>query len=155
MTKLTIALIAFAQAIAAADAAGGNYKVSGSCQSCAKIDGLAGKHNSELSPDKRVDIALELASQVREISLKGKPELEQRREVYFAINGTIQVLPDDHDSSTVVYLMDLRSQSPKQFDYVFWRFPISEQQKVHERMKAAKADNIRPKAQIPTPKAIE
>jgi hypothetical protein len=133
-----------------------SYKVlDQSCQSCVKIDSLLGKHNTELSGDKRLDLALAVSSEIRKIKLAGKPEKEQRREIYFAINGAVQVMPDDFDSDTVVKLMDLRAQSPKQFDYVFWRFNVGEQQKIVERMKVAKEDKIRSKAQIPVVKQAD
>jgi hypothetical protein len=137
-------------------AEGANYKsLKPSCRSCTQLDDIITKHNTELSPDERLDMALDVATVIEKISIKSKNQIDQKREIYFAINSTLQVLPDDFDSATVVWLMDLRTQAPKQFDYVFWRFPIGEQKQIVERMKAAKADKIRSKAQIPEAKSVE
>lgn len=133
-----------------------SYKrMDSSCKSCSEIENLIEKHNSELSPDKRLDLALKMAEVIKRTGVKNKPETAQKREIYFAITGAIQVLNDDFDSETVVRLMDLRAQAPKSFDYVFWRFPLVHQQRIAERMKAFKDDKIRPKAKIPEVKVIE
>lgn len=151
-----IKLLLLATQICTMAAAEASYKsLNSSCLSCNKIDSAVNKHNSELSPDKKLELALDVARVIRKISLKGKPELDQKREIYFAINGSLQVLEDDFDSESVIRLMDLRTQSPKNFDYVFWRFPVAEQQKIAERMQAAKEDKLRPKAQVPPIKQID
>lgn len=130
-------------------------KLSPECRSCNEIDGIVNTHNTELSPDNRLDLALKMAKVIEKISVKSKSALEQHREIYFAINGTIQVLDDDFDSETVVHLLDLRTSTPKAFDYVLWRFPLVHQQRIIERMRAFKEDKVRPTAQIPEPKVIE
>lgn len=130
-------------------------KLSPTCRSCNEFEAIVVKQNTELSPDTRLEYALKIAKLIEKISLKGKSELEQRREIYYAINATIQVLDDDFDSETSVQLLDLRTKAPKTFDYVLWRFPLASQQNIIERMRSFKEDNIRPKAVIPEAKAIE
>lgn len=153
---LSVLQILFLATHLLADTTGPNYKtLNSACSTCTQIDGILNKHNAELSADERVDLALNVAKVIRGMSLKSKPELDQKREIYFAINGSLQVLEDDFDSETVVRLIDLRAQAPKNFDFVFWRFPVAEQKKIAERMQAAKADNLRPKAQIPAVKSVE
>lgn len=130
-------------------------KITPTCKVCMEIDNYVVKHNTELSPDERLNLALKVAKAIESISLKTKSATEKRREIYFSINASIHVLDDDFDSETVVRLMDLRTQAPKDFDYVFWRFPIADQKNLAGRMNAFKEDKVRPKAQIPEPKSIE
>ncbi len=151
----TVFLTAFSAAALAGSQAQDYRKLSPACQSCNQIDALATKHNTEQSPDSRLKYALEIAKLIEKISIKQKPEIEQRREIYYAITGALQVLDDDFDSETCVQLLDLRGQAPKAFDHVLWRFPLVSQQKIIERMRSFKEDNIRPKAQIPEAKFIE
>lgn len=156
MKKAFIVTLVLGVSIAARAAGEDDYKkLSEACRSCNDIENLVVKHNTELSPDQRLDYALKIAKVIEKISVKSKKEIEQKRETYFAINGTVQVLDDDFDSETVVRLLDLRTQIPKSFDYVLWRFPLVHQQRIIERMKAFKDDKIRPKAQIPEAKVIE
>jgi hypothetical protein len=141
---------------AAAHAGDQDYKkLTTDCRSCNEIESLTVKHNTELSPSNRLDLALKVAKVIQKISVKNKAETARRREIYFAVNGSIQVMDDDFDSETVVRLMDLRAQAPKSFDYVLWRFPLVHQQRIIERMRAFKEDKVRPKAQIPEAKVIE
>jgi hypothetical protein len=156
MRKTFLIVALFAASLIAHAAGEDDYKkLSQACRSCNDIENLVVKHNTELSPDQRLDYALKIAKIIEKISVKSKNEIEQKRETYFAINGTVQVLDDDFDSETVVRLLDLRTQIPKSFDYVLWRFPLVHQQRIIERMKAFKEDKIRPKAQIPEAKVIE
>lgn len=156
MLKTSLLLASLVISLTAHSAGEEDYKkLSAGCRSCNDIENLVVKHNTELSPDQRLDYALKIAKVIEKISVKGKKEIEQKRETYFAINGTIQVLDDDFDSETVVRLLDLRTQIPKSFDYVLWRFPLVHQQRIIERMQAFKEDKIRPKAQIPEAKVIE
>lgn len=129
-------------------------KLTDACTTCKAIDKVVGEHNIAPKPELKRDLAIKLGGVIKAISLKGKTVEEQRREIYFAINGSLEVLSDDFDSQTVVMLMDLRTQSPRNFDYVFWRFPMAEQKKIAERMTAAKTDKIRPKATVPAVKEI-
>lgn len=151
--KFFSALIFITSVSAFAD---GDYKrLTDTCKSCNAIDNLIIKHNTEMSSTARLELALQIAGLIDKISVKGKPELEKRREMYFAINATTLVLSDDFDSETVSSLMDLRAKSPKDFDYVFWRFPTHQQSEIVNRMKAFKEDKLKPKAQIPQVKKVE
>lgn len=151
--KIAAAVLAlsFATALFAADDE--DYKrPSPNCKSCTEIEALLEKHNTELSNDKKLEYALKVAAVIEKISLKGKNKTDQRREIYHAINGTVQVLDDDFDSETAINLVGLRAQAPKEFDYVFWRIPIGQQNSIVERMKAAKEDGLTKK---PLPQAKE
>lgn len=130
-------------------------KLSPNCRSCNEIENLIVQHNGETSPDKRLEIALKVAKIIQKIGLKGKSATDQRREIYFSIKGAQQVLEDDFDSETCLRLLDLRTVSPQNFDYVFWRFPESQQKQILARMTAFKEDKIRPKAQLPLVKEVE
>jgi|GEM_PF-4510312 len=130
-------------------------KLSDDCRSCNEIDALVIKHNTELSPDNRLDLALKIAKVIEKMSIRNKPEVEQRREIYFAMNATFQVMDDDFDSETSVRMLDLRGQSPKSFDYVLWRFPLAQQNRLIERMRSFIEDKVRPKQKLPEAKVIE
>jgi hypothetical protein len=130
-------------------------RLENSCDACVKIDKLLAKHSQELSPSARADLALKVAAVIKDIHLKGKELGDQRRAIYFAVNGSVEVLRDDFDSETVVRLIDLRAQAPAVFDYVLWRFPLVTQKRIVERMQAAKTDKIRPKAKIPIAKEVD
>ena len=133
----------------------GYKRLTKDCRACNQIEDLIVKHDKELVPDDRQAIAFQMGDVIKTISIKGKKEEEQRRLVYFAINGTIQVIDDDFDSVTCLRLLDIRTSSPKNFDYVFHRFPLVHQNNIIGRMNAYKEDNFRPKAEIPTAKLIE
>ena len=124
------------------------------CKTCGQFEKLLQSHSAELSSDARLKIALEVAKVIQGIHLKGKPKLEQKREIYFAINASIQVQPDDFDAETAVRLLDLRPQAPAVFDDVLWHFTRGQQEKLIERMRAFKEDKVRPNAVIPVVKEL-
>src|ERR1700685_3249344 len=133
--------------------ASADYKtLTDSCKSCNSIDKLVNKYNEETSPSNRLALALKVAGTIKEIKLKGKDKEDQYREIYFATKGSIEVLPDDFDSETCVRLLDLRTQAPETFDYVFTSFPLEDQKRIIERMKSFKDDKLRPNAKLPVAK---
>jgi hypothetical protein len=131
-----------------------SYKeYSSSCRSCVEIEKLLSIYDSQQSGRDQLDTALRIAKVIKHTSVKGNGIENQRREIYYAIKASIQILDDDFDSESVVGLMDLRDQSPEQFDYVFWRFPFADQKEITHRMSGIKS-NTRPKASIPQAKAL-
>lgn len=136
----------------------GDYKKSReSCRTCRKLSDLVSKFGSESSNTQKVHLALDIAKEMKSIQLKNKSEEEKRREIYFAINSAIEILPTgyDFDYETVICLIDLRAQNPRTFDYVFWRFPRNQQEQIVQLMTMHKKDRNRPKAEIPVVKVIE
>jgi hypothetical protein len=155
MTRTAFTAVTLTVSVAWAAATAEYKRLSPSCKTCGEIEQVTKQHNTETSADKRLQLALKLAKIIQGIDLKGKSETEQKRELYFAMNASLQVLPDDFDSETVVRLLDLRQRSPKIFDEVLWRFPLGEQQKLVMRMRAFIEDKVRPNAKLPTPKEVE
>ncbi len=84
--------------------------------------------------------------------MKAKNELTQKNEIYFALSAAIKILTYAHDSQSVSALIDLRVQAEKPFDFVFHRFPKSEQNRIVERMKALKESQVRENFTIPSVK---
>ena len=125
-----------------------SFKKSDDCEICKELDMLVGQFSTQTKSDDKLQTALKIASSIGKISLKAKPEL-QKRQIYYAINATVEVLPVDFDSESVVRLMDLRSKAPKTFDTIFHHFPEKNQKEIFDRMKALKEDRIRPKATLP------
>ena len=143
-------------AAATTSATTGDYqRLTPDCPSCAELDQLLQRHSAELSPDRRLKLALSVAKVIARARLNGKTTVDQKRQIFFAINAALQVQPDDFDSETAVRLLDLRAQSPANFDQVLWRFTRGQQQSLIERMRAFKDDKLRPNAVIPVIKELE
>jgi hypothetical protein len=155
LKTMTLTLLALSFATAIAQRTPEYQRLKNNCRSCTELEKITVAHSKELSSDARLKLALQMAKVIEGIVLKGEPKTEQMREIYFSINSSLQVLRDDFDSETVVRLMDLRAVEPKVFDEVFWRFDISQQKRLIERMAALKDDKIRPKAVIPKAKTVE
>lgn len=157
MKKLTRSLSAFGMILileSGVSQAEADYKtLTPSCKSCKEVDNLVNKFKDESSADTKLDLALEIAKTIKKINVKGKTKDEQAREIYFAINASVEVLEHDFDSETVIGLVGLRAQAPDRFDFVFWGFPLADQKQIVERMKAAKDDKLIKNAAIPIPKA--
>jgi hypothetical protein len=152
---LLVLNVIFASFVAHAEGADLYKRLSPDCASCAEIDALMTKHSSTPSPTDQLNITLEIAKAIGKISIKDQPEVEQRRAIYFAIKATVDALDEDFDSQTVAYLMRVRPQAPKQFDYVFWRFPLERQKEIVERMRALIANELVKKVPVPTAKQLE
>lgn len=100
-----------------------------------------------------METVLKIASSIHHLKLASLAGDDQKRAVYYAMHGAIEVLDDDFDSQTVVELLRLRPQAPATFDYVFNRLSLTEQKNLFERMGAVKR-RILPKAELPTVKEI-
>jgi len=120
------------------------------CSTCKKLADELGRLDKGPTPDKGVDAALVIAKVIKRIKLKGKKELEIKREIYAALNALVEVLAYDHDSETVFQIIGVRGQAEKEFDFVFHRFPKMTQQRIVDRMKALKEDKLRSDFEIPT-----
>jgi hypothetical protein len=120
------------------------------CSTCKKLADELGRLDKSPTGDKAVDAALEVAKVIKRINLKGKKELEIKREIYAALNASIEVLAYDHDSQTVFQIIGVRAQAEKEFDFVFHRFPKVTQQRIVDRMKAFKEDKIKSDFEVPT-----
>jgi hypothetical protein len=125
------------------------------CKDCVAIDSLLSKFSLTQDPTDRLNLALKAADLIHHISLKDKSTDDQYRLIYFSLKASVEVFDDDFDSAAELSLMDLRQASPKNFDYVFQRFPIDNQKTIVERMKNLKEDGIGPKIDLPTPKAVD
>jgi hypothetical protein len=160
MKMLTLGLIAnlalsVMLSAAAAQSTPSYQKLADACKVCKIIDRTVTRHSETTSSGDRAQLTVALYKEIEGIKLKGKSDEEQKREIYFAINGSLELLDDDFDSSTPIALLDVRAQAPKNFDFVFWRFPVKAQKQLFDRMKAAKDDKIRPKAALPTVKEVD
>jgi len=129
-------------------------KITPTCKDCTLINNVLNKF-SLADPDGKRDLALKAAELIHHVTLKDKSTEDQRREIYFSLKACVEVFDDDFDSETVVGLMELRAAAPKDFDYVFQRFPLKNQNAIVERMKGFKEDGIGPKVALPAPKAID
>lgn len=128
-------------------------RLSSSCRSCEEISSLLETYSAQSNSGPRMETVLKIASLIHRLKLSSLTGDDQKRAVYYALHGSIEVLDDDFDSQTVVELLRLRPQSPVTFDYVFNRLSLTEQKNLFERMGAVKR-RILPNAQLPTVREI-
>ncbi len=130
-------------------------RLDNACTPCVEIDKLLSKHSTELDARKQALVALNTGLVIKKIRLAGKSEVEQKRLIYFSLKGCVEVMLDDFDHESILGLIDLRTQSPKIFDSVFWTFPKVNQQDIVLRMGAMMDRKLRKKTKLPEIKELE
>lgn len=132
----------------------GYDKLNPDCHVCEKFDRMLGEYSKISQPDKRLDMCLKIAHVIGEVYKPAGTPAQLYSMIYYSINAAMEIMPVDFDGEAGVELGRLRTKFPKQFDNVFWRFPMSTQRQLATRIDSMVKRKLVPGGRAPTPRVV-
>ncbi len=150
---LTVSILSFAHAESTPPS---HYnKMNSACRVCNKINALLVKYSETSDGNKRLNLTIEIGAVIKTLWTSRSRPPALYTDIYYSLNASIEVLNYDMDSETVTHLLRVRQKYPKEFDYVFWRFPRVSQERILQRMQILVKEGVNPKAKLPIIKVEE
>jgi hypothetical protein len=128
-------------------------KLNDQCHACQEISDLLEKL-SRAKAGKRIEITLAIAKVISSVTHQERANSKTLySSIYYCINAGLDVMEIDFDGETGIKLARLRHIFPKEFDNVYWRFPIDSQRRLHKRIEGVVAKKIiGPEFLLPNPR---